>query len=283
MVLTRRGAVRLAGLQIFCTLPEDLVARVVELAPAAAVHILAMVNRHCHELSKIRLEKLRKLADMPFALSSRQILGIGVPTVELHAASTRSGRVLNEPNAKILAEAISNGALANCEKLNLSWGAIGDDGMEHLSFALGSMTCLRKLYCGGNEIGDPGCVALVRNCSRSVLPHLDEIILSNNKVGDAGVQALCDAAVAGKLGKLERLRFSQVNQFGAPGVAALMKAISSGSLSSLKELELHARLATYTHGPTAWGAGDHEPDHADYTLLKELCERLGIGFHCSTA
>ena len=69
------------------------------------------------------------------------------------------------------------------------------------------------------------------------LGNLEFLWLNNNRIGDAGVQALAGAIASGSLANLKSLSLFN-NQIGDAGVQALAGAIASGSLPSLQDLYL---------------------------------------------
>ena len=69
------------------------------------------------------------------------------------------------------------------------------------AIATGKLVKLNELYLSDNQIGDAGVAALAEAAGK--LPQLKDLYLNDNQIGDAGVAAL--AEVAGKLPQLEAL------------------------------------------------------------------------------
>ena len=62
--------------------------------------------------------------------------------------------------------------------------------------------------------------------------HVQELLLSNNKISDSGLTALAKAVESGALAQLTILSLRE-NQIGDSGVKALADAVSSGALDHL--------------------------------------------------
>lgn len=91
-----------------------------------------------------------------------------------------------------------------------------------------------------NEIGDPGLLSLSQASVAGLLPNLDNLELSNNRITAAGAKALA-AAVA----NLSSPAFSGLETFGlafnkieGAGMAALATALNGGALPKLSTLAL---------------------------------------------
>jgi len=69
------------------------------------------------------------------------------------------------------------------------------------------------------------------------LPRLHELFLDNNRLGDSGMQALCEGLGRGAAPSLRRLRLAG-NQFGPAGAEALATALGRGAMPKLEELVL---------------------------------------------
>ena len=91
------------------------------------------------------------------------------------------------------------------------------------------------------------------------LASCQELILSTNQIGDAGLKALAEACRAnGALASCQELNLFN-NQIGDIGLSALAKACASGALASLSELYV-----------------DDGPLGTEHPALKAACEARGI-------
>ena len=73
--------------------------------------------------------------------------------------------------------------------------------------------------------------------SNGALASLEKLYLSNNQIGDAGMQAFSTALAGGALASLERLSLHG-NQIGDAGMQAFLTALAGGALPALKMLNL---------------------------------------------
>jgi uncharacterized membrane protein YgcG len=86
----------------------------------------------------------------------------------------------------------------------------------------GALANLRRLWLGGNAVGDAGCDALV-DVLRAV-ERLHTLELRENGIGDQGAACLAGALEGGPLGRLETLGLN-FNQIGDEGVGQLVAAL----------------------------------------------------------
>jgi len=59
--------------------------------------------------------------------------------------------------------------------------------------SLGPFKDLKRLYLGHNTLGDVGVAAIMPHLNRKHTPSLIRLQLSKNRIGNAGVKAICDA------------------------------------------------------------------------------------------
>jgi len=127
-----------------------------------------------------------------------------------------------DEEAKLVAEAIGMGAMADHTVLNLFKNEIGDEGMKALSSAIasGSVSNLRELRLYGNNIGDEGIKVLAE--ALKSLKKLHTLTLDYNAIGDKGAIALADAIP--KMRSLKSMELSN-NAIGDEGAKALATAV----------------------------------------------------------
>ena len=107
----------------------------------------------------------------------------------------------------------------------------------YVSKQIPKMGSLKTLELYDQKIGDAGMQALSAVIGNGAFPDLEELELSGNQIGYAGVSALANACASGALGKLVFLRLDR-NQISDAGMTVLADAIRSGSMANLERLEL---------------------------------------------
>ena len=138
-----------------------------------------------------------------------------------------------------IAKALASGACARLARLELASNFIGSDGVR--AFALGlcggpgsasdsaastqpARQSLTALNLGDNRVGDAGIEALAfAVANSSVLAQLRALTLERNPIGDVGVKALADVAAGGALRSLQSLSLSHTH-IGDKGAQALADA-----------------------------------------------------------
>ncbi|XP_072517591.1 uncharacterized protein [Salminus brasiliensis] len=121
-------------------------------------------------------------------------------------------------------------------ELDLSGRIQGDSEMKKLCDLLEDSHCrTQKLKLNNNSITEEGCATLSKAlCSN--YPHLKELDLSGNKLGNSGVKHVASLLRISD-GKVEKLNISDCG-LTEGGYAALASALKSNPSSSLKELDL---------------------------------------------
>ena len=137
-----------------------------------------------------------------------------------------------------LAVGLGGGALPSLTYLDLSFNnnGIGAAGASALGAALGrgALPRLQVLDLTDNGYGSAGLIALAPGLRAR--PQLKELSLRHDGIGDDGVAALV-APGEGVLPSLEVLHLYD-NQVTDAGCSALVAALSSGAMPSLKSLDL---------------------------------------------
>jgi Ran GTPase-activating protein (RanGAP) involved in mRNA processing and transport len=183
------------------------------------------------------------------------------------------GNRIGDTGLKSLADACTTSrALPALEELILCDNRCGDEGMIALGAACraGALPRLSKFHFTANFVGATGVEALAAACVSGALAVLRDINFSRNKyvrggfttlaectaatsdgsaplrqlthlgaadcrVDDAGMLALADACIRGRLPRLELINL-QFNDVGNVGLDALAAAIGDGALGSLNSL-----------------------------------------------
>jgi hypothetical protein len=158
--------------------------------------------------------------------------GLDTNAAELIASSLRSNSVLTWLNLGGNNEVGPRGAQAFGEVLRVNLElkllflhscSVGDEGAGHLAVALRRNRTLQGLYLGNNIITHVGASDIA-----AVLPFnqtLKCLQLDDNPLGNDGVEALAKAVPLSGLNKL----WLHDTQFCAPGCAALVEMLKSGS------------------------------------------------------
>lgn len=159
------------------------------------------------------VDEVRGSATEIAAIASALFATQPILRLEMHGASSDS-----------LAALDSAGAFARVSHLHIS-GALGDAGVQSLAHMLARRaTPLVTLNLGSNGIGPAGVKALV-----TALAGCRTLVLTDNGLGDEGVQLLAGAKT---LGSLEVL-FLTANELTDECLPALAKSSALGALTRL--------------------------------------------------
>jgi len=173
------------------------------------------------------------------AISLRPLL-CGAGRLETLALS--ENRIADE-GAVALGAALRDGGCGALRRLLLGWNRIGDEGMAALaaSFGAGGAPKLLELRLEGNLLGDASAEALAAAlCERDNSQRLGVLCFGNeiggNVVGDRGLMALIE--VFDRLSDVQELLLSN-NRIGPASTIALANAICLGGGARLQKLHLH--------------------------------------------
>jgi Ran GTPase-activating protein (RanGAP) involved in mRNA processing and transport len=179
----------------------------------------------------------------------------------LCSAIDLSFSAIGPEGAHRLAEAMIGAAGANTSALrvvpltglNLTWTAIGIEGLGHVIRGLAAVGNLSVLDLKGNWLGDDGGGLLAAAFAAGSFPRLTELHLRWNLLSERGAASLARA-----LTQLPLLRVLDLggNWLGDAGVASI--ASSAAELSHLSELRLdtnHLSVSPARSSAKQWGGG----------------------------
>jgi hypothetical protein len=154
-----------------------------------ALHRSAATSKLLHDAGAERRRKIAVLKQHPFCIYG-DLVHVNLCGYQLdHRAMIK------------LSEALTSGALAQCQRLGLAGNKIGDAGITAFAQAIkpvseggsGAMANLKVLGVDKNQIGDAGCTSLASACASGALAKLEHLFLYNNQIGDAGIASLANA------------------------------------------------------------------------------------------
>ncbi|XP_060780484.1 NACHT, LRR and PYD domains-containing protein 3-like [Neoarius graeffei] len=132
---------------------------------------------------------------------------------------------VSEKSCTALASALCTNP-SHIRELNLSWCELGDSGVEKLCDLLKKHECKLETLRLRKSVSEKSCTALASALCTNP-SHIRELHLGGCKLGDSGVEKLCDLLKKHEC-KLETLRLSQC-RITERGGAALTAALSSNS------------------------------------------------------
>jgi hypothetical protein len=212
---------------------RDLAQHIIRFLPLSDVAVALQLNRGFRDLVRQRVAqswpKLSPLLEHPFNFTRWHLLWI--ECLDL------SDRLLGDVVLSTLSEACANGAMAQLQKLDVSYNNISDAGLMVLADECAKRTSLLQLEVlnlSGNQIGDVALSSLADACANGALPVLELLHLRKNIIGDAGLSALARAITPTENGKgalpaLGRLDVSK-NKVGDAGLTSLADALAKGAV-----------------------------------------------------
>ena len=178
-------------------LHDDLVRRIVELAPAAALPTLILVELRCRDQCSERLSKMAELRQPPFRsrITTSQVLGLEAEDI---SRCVNLGLLdLKDKDVEVFASACAIGGLDKVTKLDLGDNQFGDVGVSALADAMskGALASVARLNLSSNNIGDAGMDIFAKACASGVLSKCTagDIHLSGNPGNSAPVDAVMRA------------------------------------------------------------------------------------------
>lgn len=126
---------------------------------------------------------------------------------------------------------------ADAEELGYAKLGWRDADLVQLCEVLPLCSALRRLMLYENVLTEAGLQAFAKVCASGAMAKLKKLDLEKNQIGDVGCTALADACATGALAQLEILNLHG-NQIGDAGVSALASACATGAFAKLETLEL---------------------------------------------
>ena len=119
----------------------------------------------------------------------------------------------------------------------INWSSKGltDDDMmvmSHIVISNGALASLEKLYLSNNQIGDAGMQAFSTALAGGALTQLQYLDFECNQIGDAGFESLASACASGAMPQLKQLCLNE-NQIGDEGLKSLSEALTCGALAQV--------------------------------------------------
>ena len=126
---------------------------------------------------------------------------------------------------------------ADAEELGYAKLGWRDADLVQLCEVLPLCNALRRLMLYENVLTEAGLQAFAKVCASGAMAKLERLFLYKNQIGDVGCTALASACATGALAQLEILNLDG-NQIGDAGVSALASACATGALAKLEMLVL---------------------------------------------
>ena len=126
---------------------------------------------------------------------------------------------------------------ADAEELGYAKLGWRDADLVQLCEVLPLCSALQRLMLYENVLTEAGLQAFAKVCASGAMAKLKKLDLEKNQIGDVGCTALAEACATGALAQLEILNL-QGNQIGDAGVSALASACDTGALAKLETLDL---------------------------------------------
>ena len=126
---------------------------------------------------------------------------------------------------------------ADAEELGYAKLGWRDADLVQLCEVLPLCSALQRLMLYENVLTEAGLQAFAKVCASGAMAKLKKLDLEKNQIGDVGCTALASACATGALAQLEILNLDG-NQIGDAGVSALASACATGALAKLETLDL---------------------------------------------
>ncbi|XP_036418983.1 LOW QUALITY PROTEIN: protein NLRC5-like [Colossoma macropomum] len=215
---------------------------VVETFKTALLNDCVLTETSCSALVKPLSSESSKLTELDLSDNALQDSGLNLLSAGLNSKNCKLEELrlnncsLTKESCPVMASIFSL-EHSKLKSLELSKNNLLDSGVRHLTAGLEKpqvkLKTLRLCDCG---ITEQGCAALVSALKLNSSSHLIEVDLSENKVGDAGVEKLSEI-LNNYSCKLEKLKLSKCC-ITEKGYAALASALKSNRYSCLMDLDL---------------------------------------------
>ena len=138
---------------------------------------------------------------------------------------------------------------------------MGDQGCAALAGAAPSLAQLDELWLSNNRIGDGGAAALFAALGAGALPTIGDLRLQYNELGDASQRGLTASLCTGALGRAWYLGLSN-NGFGDAALSELADAIAEGALPRLEFVTVEGGSTSAAHEQRLHGTPRAHPSAA---------------------
>jgi Leucine-rich repeat (LRR) protein len=154
-----------------------------------------------------------------------------------------SGNAFSKDGAASLFSQMSGGKLAKLTTFRMmDMPDVGDAAAGMLAAATSGVPDLKTLTFVSSRVTGEGLTLLASALEGGALPNLESLYLHMNRIDDTGLSSLAGAISKGALSKMSQL-FLGSNSFGNVGSAALFDAIKVRGLPKLKLLNLFGAVA----------------------------------------
>lgn len=231
---------------------EDLPRALQQLPKLMELHLssLQLGDRRFEDLCKVFMQGHHRLLERLY-LAHNNLGTPGALALAQSLPKLPNLKVLNlpenairAPGAAALAEALQS--TPSLEQLVLAGNGIGVPGAQAVAQAMPQLRQLQDLHLSRNLLGTQGALALARALHSGHGPALEWLSLSENSVGDVGLQAL-----AVGLRRTPRLEWLDLDANGLTdlGVSALGRALCRATPElTLRELTLQKNVGISAEG-----------------------------------
>lgn len=146
-----------------------------------------------------------------------------------------------------LVRMLREGTLPSLEELVLKECCLSEKELKHLSYCIQDGFCknLRKLDLSSNHMKHKGIVIIRRMLCKQYLPHLEILILDNNRLGNQGIEELGNASHINCMTQVKKLHLSH-NQITDEGASCIYLYIRNNQWKSVEQLFLDGNLMKTT-------------------------------------
>ena len=150
-----------------------------------------------------------------------------------------SSNRLGAEGATILCDALRESKVTNVQELDLSDNNIGRDGAKAIAALCSVTASVTKILVRRNKLGDQGATVLCDALRASKVTNVQELDLSYNGIGPEGAKAV--AAMAAVVASVTKVLVSG-NRLGDAGTTILCDALRESTVTKVQELDLGSNL-----------------------------------------
>ena len=241
------------------SLPDEIVRRIITLAPLASLPVLSQLERRTHW----SIERLASMKELKLA-QDRGLVNNGCEKFKVDSILGRANdATLKDPRAppdaphdplwyhgvdlyecsdegmRAFAKALGDGAFPEARHVNIIFTNLADSTLRQLinPIRCGALPMLDEFCIEANHASDPFMIQFSDAIATGALRTLKRLNLSLNHIGNNGLKAFAGAITNGALPRLEEFQLRR-NEPGEPGIQALATALSRSALPSLTKLLL---------------------------------------------